>query len=107
MNRDDVAKVIHNNWADWMGFMFANCGTFNADGSWTMPTEQVWRLAGQAAAKFETPPMPKEQTDLFRASGNGTKGGLTTQERKSALAAADAFIATLQQLTDTDVEARK
>ena len=39
------ADIEHEIWSSWMRYMFT-CGTFNDDGTWTMPADKVerWQL---------------------------------------------------------------
>lgn len=44
--RESLANVQHEIWAHWMRYMFS-VGTFNADGTWTMPAAKTERWQRQ------------------------------------------------------------
>ena len=44
--REKLAELAHEQWAGWMEYLFSN-GTFNDDGTWTMPAWAVDRWAKQ------------------------------------------------------------
>lgn len=48
--REQIADVQHDIWSHWMRWMFTT-GTFNADGTWTMPAAKAERWQRQ----METP----------------------------------------------------
>lgn len=48
--RESLSDVSHDIWSSWMRWMFT-VGTFNEDGTWTMPTGLVERWRRQ----METP----------------------------------------------------
>ncbi len=50
MLREKLAELAHNQWARWMEYLFSK-GTFNEDGTWTMPSWAVRRWKRQ----METP----------------------------------------------------
>jgi hypothetical protein len=74
--REKLADVMHAIWAHWMRYMFS-CGTFNNDGSWTMPADKVERWKRQ---------METDYTDL------------TDKERESDRHQADKVIAVIKAL---------
>jgi hypothetical protein len=49
-DREALADLEHDRWSRWMKYQFSK-GTFNDDGSWTMPAESVERWKRQ----METP----------------------------------------------------
>lgn len=49
--RTALAAIQHAIWSHWMRYMFS-CGTFNADGSWTMPAGKVERWKRQMETEF-------------------------------------------------------
>lgn len=49
--REDLAALEHARWAHWMDYLFS-VGTFNPDGTWTMPAEKVQRWQRQAATPY-------------------------------------------------------
>lgn len=67
------AKAAHDIWSHWMKYMFT-CGTFNGDGSWTMPKDKVERWQRQMNTEFED---------------------LSEQEQKSDYSIAEKFISPL------------
>lgn len=44
--RERLADLEHERWSSWMRWMFTT-GTFNADGTWTMPAALVERWQRQ------------------------------------------------------------
>jgi hypothetical protein len=48
--KETLAELCHNQWSGWVQYMFSK-GTFNEDGSWTMPAWAVERWKRQ----METP----------------------------------------------------
>lgn len=44
--REKLASLQHEIWSQWMKYLFS-FGTFNTDGSWTMPPEKVQRWQRQ------------------------------------------------------------
>jgi hypothetical protein len=44
--REQLADLEHARWSHWMRWMF-DCGTTNADGTWTMPADKVERWQRQ------------------------------------------------------------
>lgn len=50
--REKLAKFAHKQWSGWMKYLFSK-GTFNSDGSWTMPKWCVDRWTRQMNIKYE------------------------------------------------------
>lgn len=48
--REKLAELAHSQWSGWMKYLFGS-GTFNEDGTWTMPAWAVERWKRQ----METP----------------------------------------------------
>ena len=44
--REALAELAHEQWSGWMRYMLSK-GTYNDDGSWTMPTWAVFRWERQ------------------------------------------------------------
>ena len=55
-------------WSHWMRYMFS-CGTFNADGSWTMPAEKVERWKRQMETDFANLTEKEQVSDYEQADG--------------------------------------
>jgi len=49
--RERLASLCHDQWTDWFVYMFSK-GTFNRDGTWTMPVWAVGRWLRQAATSY-------------------------------------------------------
>ncbi len=49
--KESIAGLCHKQWSGWMDYLFSK-GTFNEDGSWTMPKEFVERWKRQAATDY-------------------------------------------------------
>jgi hypothetical protein len=49
--REKFADLCHEQWAGWMKYLFSK-GTFNPDGSWTMPKEFVERWQRQTNTPY-------------------------------------------------------
>lgn len=49
--REELANLCHEQWSDWVRYMFSK-GTFNEDGSWTMPDELVKRWMRQMNTSY-------------------------------------------------------
>ena len=62
---EKIAALCHAQWSGWMKYLFRK-GTFNADGTWTMPKEFVdrWmRQAGTDYADLSGPEMDSDRTE--------------------------------------------
>jgi hypothetical protein len=51
MIRELMAAAQHKIWAHWMGHLFDQ-GSFNEDGSWTMPKDKVERWQRQMSTEY-------------------------------------------------------
>jgi len=75
--REKLAALCHSQWAGWMTYLFSK-GTFNKDGTWTMPREFVERWTRQMSTPYENL-SPSEQdsdrkeADRFLDAMEGTK----------------------------------
>ena len=49
--REHLADLCHRQWSGWMEYLF-NEGTFNEDGTWTMPAWAVERWRRQAETDY-------------------------------------------------------
>lgn len=47
-----LADLCHKQWSGWMEYLFSK-GTFNDDGTWTMPEWAVKRWTRQIATNYE------------------------------------------------------
>jgi len=66
MLREKLAAVQHAIWMHWMKYMFT-CGTFNPDGSWTMPAEKVDRWRRQMVTDFADLTLQEQKSDYEQA----------------------------------------
>lgn len=67
--REALAALEHARWGHWMDYQFS-CGTFNADGSWTMPAAKVARWQRQAATPYAD--LSEGEKDSDRAEADQT-----------------------------------
>lgn len=70
--REIISDVQHDIWSHWMRWMFT-VGTFNDDGTWTMPATKVVRWQGQMEAPYSyltegEKDSDREQTDKVLAA---------------------------------------
>ena len=49
--REPVADLCHSQWSGWMAYLF-NQGSFNDDGTWTMPADFVERWLRQSGTVY-------------------------------------------------------
>ncbi len=49
--REKLAKLCHSQWSGWMQYLFSK-GTFNDDGTWTMPKWAVDRWTRQMYTEY-------------------------------------------------------
>lgn len=61
-----LAAIQHAIWSHWMRYMFT-CGTFNVDGSWTMPAAKVERWKRQMETDFEALTEKEQISDFEQA----------------------------------------
>jgi hypothetical protein len=64
--RNDLAELCHSQWSNWMKYLFSK-GTFNDDGSWTMPSSYVTRWTRQMLALYKDLLPVEQQSDLIEA----------------------------------------
>ena len=61
-SRETLAVLAHDIWSGWMQYMFSR-GTYNPDGSWTMPAESVKRWQRQMTTPYEQLPEDEKHSD--------------------------------------------
>lgn len=61
-----LAAEQHKIWAHWMEYQFS-CGTFEADGSWTMPAHKVERWQRQLNTPYEELTEKEKESDRDQA----------------------------------------
>lgn len=66
MLREALAEYAHDAWAGWMKYMFEK-GTFNADGTYTMPQWAVERWMRQANTPYADLPPGEKESDRLEA----------------------------------------
>ena len=49
--RENLAELCHSQWSGWMKYLFEK-GTFNVDGTWTMPKWAVERWSKQMNTQY-------------------------------------------------------
>ena len=64
--RTKLADLSHDIWSGWMIYMFAK-GTFNPDGTWTMPKWAVDRWNRQAISTVNYLPKDEQKSDYSQA----------------------------------------
>jgi hypothetical protein len=64
--REILSDVSHDIWSHWMRWMFS-VGTFNSDGSWTMPAEKVQRWQRQMNTAYVDLPEHEREGDREQA----------------------------------------
>lgn len=63
-----TADFVHEQWSNWMRYLFSK-GTFNDDdGTWTMPAWAVERWQRQLNTPYEALPDNEKETDLAEAN---------------------------------------
>jgi hypothetical protein len=72
--REKLAELAHEQWSGWMEYLFSK-GTFNEDGTWTMPAWAVERWSRQMKTPYAE---------------------LDEQEKDSDRSEADRFLAVMQ-----------
>jgi hypothetical protein len=60
--RERLSNLQHDIWSRWMTWMFSK-GTFNSDGSWTMPVESVERWKRQMWSHYSDLPESERVSD--------------------------------------------
>jgi hypothetical protein len=64
--REALAEYAHEAWAGWMRYLFSN-GTFNEDGTWTMPKWRVERWTRQMNTPYQYLPENEKPSDREEA----------------------------------------
>jgi len=64
--RESLADLVHKQWSSWMKYLFEK-GTFNEDGTWTMPGWAVTRWTRQMETPFSDLPEIEKDTDRKEA----------------------------------------
>lgn len=64
--REKLADYAHSAWAGWMVYLFSK-GTFNEDGTWTMPSWAVERWKRQMLAVYDDLPENEKPSDRAEA----------------------------------------
>jgi hypothetical protein len=64
--REKLACLCHDQWAGWMNYLFSK-GTFNDDGTWTMPAEFVERWRRQSNTSYGDLPESEQDSDRTEA----------------------------------------
>ena len=64
--REKLANLCHEQWANWMNYMFSK-GMFNDDGSWTLQIEFVERWKRQMNTPYSLLSKPEQDSDRAEA----------------------------------------
>ena len=64
--REKFAELAHKQWSGWMRYLFKK-GTFNKDGTWTMPPWAVERWTRQAETPFSNLSPTEQESDRKEA----------------------------------------
>ncbi len=64
--RERLAEYAHTAWSGWMIYQFSK-GTFNEDGTWTMPAWAVERWTRQMNAPYSALPESEKESDRAEA----------------------------------------
>lgn len=64
--REALSDVSHSIWSHWMKWQFS-VGTFNKDGTWTMPVEKVERWQRQMNTSYVELPENEKEGDREQA----------------------------------------
>lgn len=65
--RERLAEYAHDAWSGWMRYLFSK-GTFNDDGTWTMPEWAVERWTRQMDTDYHDLPEGEKETDKKEAN---------------------------------------
>lgn len=65
--RELLAHWVHRSWSGWMKYLFSK-GTFNEDGTWTMPKWAVERWQRQMNTEYDLLPENEKDTDRNEAN---------------------------------------
>ena len=66
MLREKLAELAHNQWAGWMEYLFSK-GTFNEDGTWTMPAWAARRWKRQMETPYSELSESEQDSDRSEA----------------------------------------
>lgn len=65
--RERLARLVHDHvWAGWMRHLFSK-GTFNDDGTWTMPAWAVKRWLRQMVTTYDNLSLSEQDSDRKEA----------------------------------------
>lgn len=64
--REKLADLCHQQWSGWMTYLFSK-GTFNSDGTWTMPAWAVKRWTRQLLTSYENLSEEEKNSDRREA----------------------------------------
>jgi hypothetical protein len=64
--REQLAALAHDQWAGWMEYLFSK-GTFNDDGTWTMPAWAVERWQRQRQTPYTELSDQEQESDRAEA----------------------------------------
>lgn len=64
--REKLAELCHSQWSGWMQYLFDK-GTFNEDGTWTMPVWAVTRWQRQMNAAYAELSDAEQENDRAEA----------------------------------------
>ncbi len=64
--REVLANLCHEQWSGWMKYLFEK-GTFNIDGTWTMPAWAVERWTLQVSTSYDQLSEDEQDSDLAEA----------------------------------------
>lgn len=64
--REQLAALEHSQWSQWMEYQFDK-GTFNSDGTWTMPAWAVERWQRQMRTPYADLPEGEKESDREEA----------------------------------------
>ena len=64
--REKLAELAHEQWCGWMQYLFEK-GTFNSDGTWTMPEWAVSRWVIQMGMPYNRLSKEEKESDRKEA----------------------------------------
>jgi len=64
--REKLAELVHILWSGWMKYLFSK-GTFNDDGTWTMPVWAVTRWIRQMKTPYHKLSEDEKDNDRMEA----------------------------------------
>jgi len=65
--KEQLAKLAHEQWSGWMHHLFSK-GTFNDDGTWTMPDWAVERWMRQSHSLYSELSDAEKESDRTEAN---------------------------------------